>query len=129
MAAPLQAGAEFPVTPLFFSFTDGVETLTTTSASNPFTVVTDSSGAIIGWNIFLKTPTYFISTGTNPPGCAACGVGDASGDNGVSQGAQVNNNPGTWTMTTAGVPEPSSLGLLCFGILALVAFSLKKVVA
>jgi RHS repeat-associated protein len=101
VAAPLQTGTEFLVTPLFFSFTDGVATLTTTSASNPFAVVTDSSGAITGWNIFLTTPGYFIATGTNPPGCVGCGVLDGSGDNGVSQGAQISNDPGTWTVSVA----------------------------
>jgi hypothetical protein len=130
VSTSLLAGTEYSFTPLSFSITDGVETITQANATtSAFTVVTDSSGAIIGWNMEWLTTGYSIFSGTNPPGCVGCSVIDSSGDNSVSQGAQVKNDPGTWTSTTTGVPEPSSLSLLCLGILALVALSSKKAIA
>jgi hypothetical protein len=110
------------ITPASYSFSDGVQTIT--SASPPsdvtFDVSTDGSGNIDGWFINLESPSpYFqISTQTTPNhedlGATSAGEGLIfyfPGD-----------PAGTWMMTTSGpsaVPEPSNLGLIGLGLVAI----------
>ncbi len=119
----------FTVTPLSFSFTDGVGTVdSSNSAISPldcgpqkcatvFIVDTDASGNIVGWNNIYSSASFIMFSSTNPPGCNCVAV-DSTGDYVPSYFADVKNNPGTWALTVTQVtPEPSTLCLLATGIL------------
>jgi PEP-CTERM motif len=106
------------LTPLSYSFSDGVQTIT--SASPPsdvtFDVSTDASGNIEGWFINLESPSpYFqISTQTTPN----------QEDLGVNGGSEGYNflDEGSWTMTSSGpsaVPEPGNVALIGLGLVAI----------
>jgi hypothetical protein len=108
--------------PLDFSFTDGSTTITKADATS-FSFggfSTDASGIITGWNMGFNGMLF---SGTNPPGCLGCRVVDGSFT--LTQFAEVNDNPGVWTLTTTATPEPSSFLLLTSGLIA-VGCLLKK---
>ena len=81
--------------------------------SQQFSFATDPSSDIISWDIDLFGPpidglfTQSISTAQDR---------FRSG----SDFAQVTNNPGTWTVSAASVPEPPTLAILLVGLAALV---------
>jgi hypothetical protein len=106
------------VTPASYSFSDGVQTIT--SASPPtdvtFEVSTDASGNISGWFINLESPSPFfqISTETTPN----------QEDFGVSSGGEGLNffAEGTWVMTGGGtspVPEPGNVAVIGLGLVGI----------
>jgi hypothetical protein len=114
------------VSPSSFSFTDGNVTLT--DASTGYTQAplflffsTDATGAITSWDVFLLTSTYHIQTDNDSSGGTLFQY-DVSGF-GVGSGANIaieSGNPGSWSISSTTVPEPSSLllvgtGLLCLG--------------
>jgi hypothetical protein len=125
LAAPLAANLPVaPITPLSFSFTDGLATIdSSNSATGPFGstnffVGTDAVGEITVWNNGYFSATNFMFSGTNPPGCTGCSVTDQSGTISVAgYFGRVNDNPGTWTLTVTDTvtPEPSGRALLGLG--------------
>jgi hypothetical protein len=128
LAAPLPANQGLTqIAPLYFSFTDGSLTIDSTNSvdDGPFGpthlwVGTDALGTITQWTSGYFSATHFIISGTNPPGCSGCMVRDASGENDFNPLALVDDSPGTWSLSTAPVPEPSTLLLFGGGLLAAV---------
>jgi hypothetical protein len=96
-----------------FSFSDGIQTITSESATATlFYFGTDASGNIDEWNLQVNDGSSFIqSVGNNPNS-----LPDHSDDQGTDEniGATGNNvsDPGTWTASTSGAPEPATLVLL-----------------
>jgi hypothetical protein len=145
VATALGDNLAFPtsVTPLSYSFTDGVQTLTDSNSSienfsstlKDFLVSTGPTGAIQNWaigllsstgafeflsnNFFDPSPDMFdeaVMETTTPPITAL-----GSADNGDS--------PGNWSSSSAvGTPEPSSwsLSLLGLGLLCAAGARLKR---
>jgi hypothetical protein len=112
LASPLGDNLSLSViTPVSFSFSDGVNTITSANASiSLFEVNTDASGNMIYWNITLSLNGADIST--------ADGLGDLAGFGGSSGG---NHASGTMTLAATPVPEPGSWPLLLTGAGLLVA--------
>ena len=106
------------ITPTSYSFSDGVQTIS--SASPPpdvtFEVSTDASGNINGWfiNLLFLSPFDEISTETTPN---QEDFGTSSGGEGLEF-----DEAGTWVMTGGGtstVPEPGNLGLIGIGLVSI----------
>jgi hypothetical protein len=108
------------LTPLTFSFSDGVKTITQANASSAsFVVSTDGLGNITTWEISLAIPfgvggPPVVITTTN----TAQMVLDRGEDNecfgflcGLTFG-EVRNAPGGWEPKVPPVPEPSSMLLI-----------------
>ena len=125
------------VTPLSFSMTDGVHTLTQLNSTPFFLVETGPTGQIDFWGISASTPLvppeqFFLVTQRT----ASVVFGDddtntftavGNGDFNSTGFARVLDNPGTWTISTVPhVPEPSSLMLLSAGLLGLTPTFRKK---
>jgi PEP-CTERM motif len=130
VAGPLPDSSTVGFTPLTFSFTDGLSTVTQANAlAFEGEVITNSSGEIVSWNLgfdensCVTGPCFF--SGTNPPGCMGCRVVDGSFGPEAFGFAEIDNSPGVWTMSTS-APEPSSLLLLGMGLMATVGSSLRK---
>ena len=117
VATPLAANMALTfITPESFSFTDGVNTVSSPVlvGSDNFEVSTDSTGDINFWAIFFvtgDTGTQFLNT-KHVPAVSQDQAG--SSDTGYFA---LSNVPGTWSVSTVGVtPEPSSLVLLGTGL-------------
>ena len=118
--APNLANQDITLSILSFSFSDGRQTFTDTTAlpEKLFLVSTDAVGSITDWLIVLRTSTVFpfdeVTTHTVAVGVADTGFISVSivlpGDSGGNS-----NDPGTWTL----VPEPSTVLLLVSGLAAL----------
>jgi PEP-CTERM motif len=119
------SGEQF-ITPVAFSFSDGVNTITNlNSVSTTFWVSTDPSGNITqSWTVymtaigaliessnqvdFVPIPIIFDEGCVDPPHCL---VGGSGGNN---------YSPGTWAVTTGpalntAVPEPSTWAMMLLG--------------
>jgi hypothetical protein len=131
LADPLDSNlALTEVTPLSYSFTDGVQTLTESNsdvvAGLGFAFATGAAGKITEWSVYLYAPSQQIQTSNN----ATTGVLDYGyylGDQGRRSRA-----PGIWTGQTESVPETgSALTLLALSLTALAGAArwLKPVVA
>lgn len=141
LAAPLASNLVVGfVSPLSFSFGDGVNTITdTTATQSVFAFSTDAAGEVIGWDVGLNSsvfgPGEFVRSIDTTTGLGVtsndvfdtgqellCGPGSISGiDCDVSgtppaynQFANVENSPGTWEYR---VPVSSPLVLLGLGLL------------
>lgn len=134
LAAPLPDNLPFssifPLPPMF-SFTDGVTTLTqTTSGFSDFRVQTNSLGEITLWHVELISsigfPNTDLATINEVPGGTNDGTDTHSSSSVLTGEAENLNAAGTWTITTSVVPEPSSLLLLGFGCLGLLALRLRE---
>jgi hypothetical protein len=113
-SAPLADNlADYAVFPESFSFTDGVQTITssTPGVSDAFAFSTDASGNIDFWTFFVQSSaeSYIFSV-------------DGAVDEGTSDpnDAGYSSAPGSWTEASP-VPEPSTLALLGSGALGLIA--------
>jgi hypothetical protein len=101
-AAPLPSNITLQsITPTSFSFTDGVQTKTNLNTlMSSFKVTTDSSGDITKWQINLDpTQTHVIITEDTTNG----NILDF-GAIGPTTAAEVDNTPGSWSMSP--VPAP-----------------------
>jgi len=115
ISSPLAANLMFSennVTPIAYSFTDGVQTFTNNSALTDviFGFATDSEGNITGWLVSLSDgdDTNRIQTS----GYVVLSLVDYAINN--SAEGQVVNEPGKWTIA----PEPGSLLVVGAGLLA-----------
>jgi hypothetical protein len=129
------------VTPLSFSFMDGVNTIDDSNAAlSLFTFETDASGLITGWGInlsrnFVISDVWFFrqivtSSGVNPVTSETidygndflCGPGSTSnncvlgGDPYYSQDGFVRDAAGAWNYQ---VPAPATLALFSIGLAGL----------
>jgi MYXO-CTERM domain-containing protein len=108
-----------PVTPLAFSLSDGVQTLTndTPSLDTSFEFSTNAMGVIDGWFVRLidtsgGPPNIFTATESGAVMDFAAAISfTATGSNG--------NDPGTWTSTSVAVPAPPLSNLAGLGVLGL----------
>jgi hypothetical protein len=134
--------SEQTVTPLAFSFSDGVNTLTNSSTnSSSFRFSTDALGMPTEWEFFAEA--FFPTDGngsvktiqsiyrpSDPRGGGLddgrdvlCGLTSTTttcsfaGDTYYDQRGVVSNNPGTWEYRTNDVPAPTTLALLGLGLL------------
>ena len=143
VSTPLKASRPFsPIKPIAFSFSDGVDTLTSNDSFFVFTfdVGTNATGAITSWNIVMEnngvpprfygivtanavlsgslfTTDYGLSPNTPP------GTYDVYGANG--------NDAGTWSVseTTPSTPEPGSIVLLGSGMVGLATLIKRRLAA
>jgi hypothetical protein len=127
VAKPLAANlSDANVTPLSFSFFDGVNTHTDQNApDSQFLFSTDATGALTGWHIVIDTASgpgapeiqIFNSNGSVADEAFITFLGSAT------QFATVGNDPGIWVERTVpkdlgpnvGVPEPASWALMILG--------------
>lgn len=134
LTAPLGSNFSGNVTPTAFSFTDGATTLTQLNAplaNDLFSFATDSSGAIISWDVQLcmaapgcPMPLIYFETVNTP----RWGTDDAVlylAANGSSGEAYNSSSPGVWADATA-TPEPSALVLLASGLIGLIGAKRRK---
>ena len=118
LASPLGANlSEFEVTPLAFSLSDGVQTLSNLNAPfASFFFSTDQLGLITEWSVVAQNFTSAIGTNKNlfsPLGFPTADLGLTTTGEG-----RVEDSPGTWA--TAAVPDGgTSLALLSLSLTAL----------
>ena len=112
LATPIAPNSFFYGSPLSFSFSDGVQTLTNlTGFANGFSFETDSNGDIDKWTFDIERlagPGYIYSSRTSN--------GSSDRGNFESEAGYTNTVDRGWTITTtADVPEPASWALLIAG--------------
>jgi hypothetical protein len=132
--APLGANfAEQLITPVSFSFTDGVNTWTNTNSTDTeFLIATDASGNISFWDVTAQfgpsTDYYDFETVYGAP-VSLDETSECFDPGGCANTASLNMNPsrspspnipmpGTWTETATTVPEPGVIFLLIAGLVA-----------
>lgn len=114
------------ITPASYSFSDGVQTFSSSSPPSDvtFDVSTNSSGAINGWFIDVGSGANFVSTATTPNQ-------EDQGEDGFAGAANNFFAEGTWVQTESGggsaVPEPSNVGLVGLGLLAMAVVVRRRV--
>ncbi len=147
LATPLGDNFNGAVTPLSFSFSDGENVKFTSSDSIglvQFTFTTNGSGNIVAWDVTLdqdNTVNHTCSDTTAPDSVLAAygsifngqfGAYSCYNIPGATFGAGSINltnpspTPTPWSVSTTASPEPSSLLLLCIGVLGAVCFSLRR---
>ncbi len=108
VAAPLGPNFNGFFTPTAFSFTDGLVTINQANmTSSALGVITDANGSIVVWNMALINGPTSIFTGTGPSLiCTSSGCTVTDGAFSPTMGAEILNNPGTWTGSsqTATIP-------------------------
>ena len=117
VASPLTANIPSSlIIPAAYSFSDGVQTLSSSSPSltSQFRVGTDGIGDITNWSISVSWSTvneiYTTSVG---------GVSQDEGFMGAAEGL-IGQHPGTWVESTASaVPEPGTLILFASALLGM----------
>jgi hypothetical protein len=118
-SAPLADNlSDVRINPTSFSFSDGLDVLTQSSAGvSSFVISTDSNGAIINWGILVVSTDSKIQIETT----GGPEFPDEDGDLGFgSRNFGGNNVSGTFTSPTAAqTPEPSSMIMLGTGLMGI----------
>jgi len=118
--------SDVAISPVTYSFTDGVQTFTNAAPPSTvtFDVSTSATGAITEWYILLQNPyapgqTYDVETAD---GLAETrDFGEFPEGAGVGQGV-ILFDPGTWVQSGGGTsptPEPGYLGLIALGLVGI----------
>jgi MYXO-CTERM domain-containing protein len=127
LATPLGDNLNFAtVTPLAFTLSDGVQTITDAQSifASRFAYSTNGSGQVTAWDVaaILQVSTSFASIVTeNDPDPGVLVFLDA-GNQLSGASAQTDNHPGTWTETNVAVPAPPLSNLAALGVLGLAFF-------
>lgn len=121
VATPLGDNLVFGnITPLTYSFSDGVQTFTNSAPPTDvtFEVATDASGAITAWDVSLSTGLNIVSTDSisSDFGEAGASIGENIGDPGGWVASLSGSGSGSGTST---VPEPQDLGFVGIGLAAI----------
>jgi MYXO-CTERM domain-containing protein len=111
------------VTPLAFSLSDGVQTITDASslAFKEFLFSTDSAAAIKAWVVEVRPSAHpgLINTTNGPPPTMIRDIAEAANQFGGTFDAFVEDHPGRWTTSNVAVDEPPTVSLLGAGLLGL----------
>lgn len=119
LSAPFGNNSTGYVTPTYFSFSDGVETLTSSNASGTFAFNTDALGDIVSWDVRIEEVTPqgnidFRSITDSLPtyDLISNWILDASGTSADSY------DPGSWAVVNdvSITPLPASLPLFASGL-------------
>ena len=117
------------IVPVSFSFSDGVQTLTNSTAgvdANFFGFSTDASGNIVTWNVLINEPlsplNYEIYT--EKPNLTDAFSSDG-GYYATKNEGYVLGNPGMWTATSQ-TPIPAALPLFASGLGAIGLFGWRR---
>ena len=107
-----------PVTPLSFSFSDGVQTITQSSGiiTPTFKFATDAAGNITQWWIEVEQTTFCIVS--DNPSANSGTLGDQGYFPPTGYGIN-SNNPGVWSGPLWSTPLPAALPLFATGLGAL----------
>ncbi len=124
------------VNSISYSFTDGLNTITTGKATTffDFEIGTDATGAINVWDVDLGDAAFnYVGTDFGPASGGNLDLGIWV-DNPFASVGENEEDPGTWTVsstdpTPAATPEPSSIALLGTGALGLAGMLRRRFLA
>ena len=120
------------VSPTSFSFSDGINTVTNTTANvgSLFAFKTDSIGNIFQWQVtvYIGSVNQFSIATVNAPSLYPI-YDQVIVNSGNSAYGQILNNPGTWTVATVPEPETNAMILAGLGLMGAVARRRKNKLA
>ena len=113
LATPLGPNFSGSVSPIAFTFSDGVQTITNLNATfSSFFFQTGPTGAIIGWVVNGFVPGGHVAS------LGSAGLGADEGESIDGRGLN-SNQPGTWAMVGVVPDTGSTLSLMTLTLMAL----------